>query len=248
MPHFIYSFFQTLTNIFLPNYCLLCRLTPTTFGLCRACMQSLPWQHAACPCCAEPMLENVLCGQCLQHEHSYDQIIAPLRYEHAMRYFISQFKFHERLIVANVLSALLIQHLKTRQDFIRPDLLLPVPLHSARLRMRGFNQALELAKPLARALNIPLHRTRLYKKQASVAQSLLDFKTRQKNIKNVFGLKHSVLGKHIGIVDDVVTTASTVNEIAKLLKQQGATRVSVFAIARTASRGNQQTLIGDFMN
>ena len=236
MYSFTHTFFQTLTHIFLPSYCLLCKLTPATDGLCSACIQSLPWQQASCPCCAQPMLENRLCGQCLQREHYYDQIIAPLRYERAMRYFVNQFKFHERLIVAHLFSTLLIQHLKMRHDFLLPDLLLPVPLHSTRMRMRGFNQALELAKPLAATFKIPLHRTLLYKKHASVAQSLLDFKTRKKNIKKLFGLKYSVLGKHVGIVDDVVTTGSTVNEIAKLLKQNGATRVSVFAIARTAMK------------
>jgi len=234
MLNFFHPFCQTLTHIFLPNYCLLCKLTPSDCGLCEACTASLPWQQHSCPCCAAPMLEDILCGQCLQHEHSYDQIIVPFRYEHAMRYFINQFKFHERLIVARLLSILLTQHLKTRHDFIVPDLLLPVPLHKTRIRKRGFNQALELAKPLSKVLHIPVHHTLLYKKQASMAQSLLDFKARQKNIKKLFGLKHAVMGKHIGIVDDVVTTGSTVNEIAKLLKQNGAMRVSVFAIARTA--------------
>lgn len=236
MQHLFKLLRHTATAVFLPHYCLLCRLTETEMGLCADCIKSLPWQEIVCPRCAQPMTESILCADCLQHDIFYDQIIAPLRYEQAMRYLISQFKFHERLVCANLLSDLFIQHIKTRTDFIQADLLVPVPLHKLRLRERGFNQALEMSKQFARAFNIPLQRTILYKKQASVAQSSLDFKSRKKNIKNRFGLKHAVTGKHIAIVDDVVTTGSTVNEIAKLLKQNGATYVSVWAIARTVMK------------
>lgn len=233
MQHLIKLLRHTATAIFLPHYCLLCRLTETQLGLCTSCIRDLPWQEIVCPLCAQPMTENILCADCLQQDIFYDQIIAPLRYEYTIRYLISQFKFHERLVCANLLSDLFIQHINNRTHFIKPDLLIPVPLHTSRLRERGFNQALEMSKRFARILNIPLQRSLLYKKQASAAQSSLDFKSRKKNIKNRFELKHAVTGKHIAIVDDVVTTGSTANEIAKLLKQNGATRVSVWAIART---------------
>jgi ComF family protein len=228
---------RTLFTLFLPSCCLLCKLTSTDIGLCQACVQSLSWQIYACPRCAAPMLENILCGQCLGTSHHCDQIIAPLRYEGSVRYIIHQFKFQEKLVFARLLSALLKQHIQTRTDFVVPDLLLPVPLHPARIRERGFNQALELAKPLAKAWGIPMYSRLLYKKYPSVAQSLLGFKARKKNMKNVFALHRLVSAQHVGIVDDVVTTASTVNEVAKLLKQHGVARVSVFAVARATRAG-----------
>jgi ComF family protein len=227
---------QTVSAIFLPHYCLLCGLMPTTDGLCFACEEALPWQQTVCPQCAQPMPENILCGDCLRYKHCYDQIIAPLRYEQTVRYLITQFKFHEQLICADLLSVLLIKHLSAHPDFVQPDLLLPVPLHRVRMKHRGFNQALELSKSLAAALSIPLDRKILYKKEDSAPQSSLDFKTRKKNIKNRFGLSGKVAGLHVAIIDDVVTTGSTVNEIAALLKQNGALRVSVYAVARTVRR------------
>jgi ComF family protein len=174
-----------------------------------------------------------ICGRCLRHDFSYDFIIAPLRYESTLRYLITQLKFHQKLACANLFSTLIMKALAHDQNFIKPEILLAVPLHTKRICYRGFNQALEIAKPLAAALQIPLHRNLLYKKQASLPQSALNFKQRETNLRNIFALRYPIQYRHVGLVDDVVTTGNTVNEVAKLLKAQGVKCVSVFAVART---------------
>ena len=225
---------KTLANIFLPHYCLLCKLEPTTFGLCTACESNLPWQLISCPKCATAMTAATICGRCLTHDFAYDRIIAPLRYESTLRYLITQLKFHQQLACAHLFSTLIIKALQRDQNLIKPEILLAVPLHAQRSCHRGFNQALEIAKPLAAALKIPIQRNLLYKKQASLPQSDLNFKQRETNLNNVFALRYPIKYSHVGLVDDVVTTGSTVNEIAKLLKTHGVERVSVFAVARTS--------------
>lgn len=224
---------QKFSQFLLPNYCLLCQVNFAPDGLCEACEAELPWQQACCPICAEPLEVSLLCGRCLNHLPNFDQAIAPLCYEGAVKQLITQLKFSEKLACANVLASLLIKHLSQDKQFIKPDLLLPVPLHAKRIQERGFNQALEIAKPLAKALNIPLKHHFLYKKIFTLPQVGQSFAARKKNLKNSFALRGKLVGQHLGLVDDVMTTGSTVNEIAKLLKAQGAARVTVFAVART---------------
>lgn len=220
-------------HLFLPNDCLLCHLHFAPNGLCKVCEEELPWQKNACPCCAEPLDVSFLCGHCLASPPAFDLAIAPLRYESAMRFLVTQLKFHEKLCCANLFAHFILKHLSMLENFHQPDLLLPVPLHAKRIQERGFNQALEIAKPLAKALRIPLARNLLIKKISTLPQVGQSYKLRKKNLKNVFALRKTVEGKHIGVVDDVMTTGATVNEIAKLLKANGAVRVTVFAVART---------------
>jgi ComF family protein len=229
----MFGCWQKCSQFLLPNYCLLCQVNFAPHGLCEACEAELAWQQACCPICADPLEISLPCGRCLNHPPNFDQAIVPLHYQGAVQQLITQLKFSEKLSCANVLSHLMIKHLIQDKNFIKPDLLLPVPLHAKRIQERGFNQALEIAKPLAKALKIPFERHLLFKKIFTMPQVGQTFAVRKKNLKNSFALRKALAGKHVGIVDDVMTTGSTVNEIAKLLKAQGATRVTVLAVART---------------
>ena len=203
-------------------------------GLCCECeMRSLPWQSTVCLKCAQAVpLPDSVCGKCLKNNAAYDQIIAPFRYESSIKYLIKQFKFHEQLQYGYVLADLLGKSLINHPHFQKPEILLPVPLHYQRLKKRGFNQAAEIAKRLAVKLNITLHKNLLKKTIPTLPQSEQNFSERKKNIRHAFSWEKNFLFDHVAIVDDIVTTGSTVNEIALLLKQQGIKKVSVFAVAR----------------
>ncbi len=227
-------FSQKFSSLFLPNTCLLCGLYPSEHGICQACENDLPWQTFYCPQCAEPMAHSTLCGRCLKDAYPFDQAYIPFRYEGAIKSLITELKFHEKLLVGDLLAHLLINYFNAHTHFILPDYLLPVSLHPKRLQERGFNQALEISKRLSKVWKIPLLRHPLKKVFHTLPQSGQSKKARQKNLHGVFKFKGDLTGKHVGLVDDVVTTGSTASEIAQVLKHAGAKRVTIIAVARTA--------------
>ena len=117
-----------------------------------------------------------------------------------------------------------------------PDLLLSVPLHRRRLRQRGYNQALELARPLAQALHVPLRHDRLQRRRHTGAQTELDAVSRRRNVRGAFAVREGVaLPAHVAILDDVMTTGATLAECARVLRRAGVARVDVWALARAPS-------------
>ena len=152
-----------------------------------------------------------------------------------MPLLVAGLKFHDRLAGGRLLGELLARHLLVRGGPL-PELILPIPLHPRRLRQRGFNQALELALPLGRRLGVPLDRHSCRRNRATQPQTELDLKQRRRNLRNAFALAGPLPARHIALVDDVVTTGSTSNELARLLKRAGAERVEVWAAARAVSR------------
>lgn len=126
----------------------------------------------------------------------------------------------------------MIEYIERQQPFM-PNLLLPVPLHRRRLKDRGYNQALEIARPLARYFQLDISSGLCRRTENTAAQSGLNRKAREKNLRHAFSLMEDVTGRHITLVDDVVTTGTTVAELARCLKRGGATRVDVWAVART---------------
>jgi ComF family protein len=131
-----------------------------------------------------------------------------------------------------VLAELLTKFIK-ENDIELPDVIMPVPLHPSRLRERGFNQALELAKPIGREFDIPIDTKSCKRIKATATQSTLDKKIRIKNMRGAFEIVQPLDCKHLVLIDDVVTTGTTVNELAKILKANGVQRVDVWALART---------------
>jgi ComF family protein len=143
-------------------------------------------------------------------------------------------KYRQRLSHGRVLGELLAQSLALKRTEPWPELLIPVPLSESRYRERGFNQASELAKQLQRALSIPLRADILDRKRATREQAGLDRFGRRKNVRNAFALGGPLNAKHVAIVDDVVTTGSTANEIARVLRRAGAEKIEVWAVARAS--------------
>jgi ComF family protein len=218
-----------------PPRCVLCgQAGQPGLDLCAGCEADLPINDAACSQCAEPLAgaigRSLLCGACLRRMPPF-QCCAAFRYAYPVDRLIQGLKYRRRLAYGRVLGQLLARRLMTR-DGALPQLIVPVPLGTRRYRERGYNQARELALPIHHALGLPLRSDLIVRRRETLEQAALDRKQRRKNIRDAFALTGALPSRHIAIVDDVVTTGSTVTELAKLLRRAGAERVEVWAVAR----------------
>lgn len=225
-------------RLLLPPRCLLCGAAGADGrDLCAGCAADLAPNVLPCPRCALPLPAPApLCGECLVRAPPFERAWAPFVYGHPLDLLEMRFKFEADLAAGCVLSWLM----AGRAPFDapeRPDLLIPVPLHAARLRERGYNQALELARPLARAFAIPLRDDVLLRTRATPPQTGLDAKTRRRNLRGAFAVvPAAVLPDHVALADDVMTTGATLRECARVLRRAGVARVDVWALARAPGR------------
>ena len=252
--------FQLLQRWLLPYHCVLCHQTSDQHrDLCTTCQASLPYLVHCCKQCAAPLPTGERCGACLKKPPCFDRTFALFRYEAPINQWITQLKFHRNLRNARLLSELFLEkHLASplirgdreglknlkntnptdllfsgeERQATTPDLIIPVPLHPKRLRQRGFNQALELARLLAKQVNVPLDKHRCKRVRHTQAQSSIPAKQRHTNLKRAFQCCGQV-PRHVAIVDDVITTGHTVNELSRILRQAGCQQIDVWAIART---------------
>lgn len=221
-----------------PPACPLCD-APLEAGqnLCAACAAQLPWISHACRQCGRALESDsgALCGRCLRRPPAYDGVFAPLAYKEPVDRLIAEFKFRGRLSHALMLSKLMIEAADAHQR-TPPELFLPVPLHPRRLRERGYNQAHELARLLGRHYSIKADPYSLKRERNTEAQMRLPARQRLRNVRGAFRLRRSrQLPESVAIVDDVMTTGATVNEIAMLLRRAGVTRIEVWALARAGT-------------
>lgn len=228
----VYNCINNILSLIYPDHCQLCG-APTIEGLCVGCRQELPHNRHACRQCGLPLALEVdsVCGSCQRRPPAVDRSLIPFLYAAPVDRLIGQFKFSAKLPQGRLLSRLLEQHLERQTSM--PDLLIPVPLHPARLRQRGFNQALELAQPLSHQFGIPIDHRSCRRILQTRPQRELKKQQRKRNIRGAFQVNGPLTASHVALVDDVVTTGSTVNELAKRLKLAGVTRVDVWAVART---------------
>ena len=218
----------------LPAHCLLCgRNGDRRRDLCDACAADLLRNRICCPRCALPLKAPApLCGECLQREPPFAAAQVPFVYASPLDQLLMRLKFGRSLAAGRVLSELWLDVLHHEAPPL-PAALVPVPLHSQRLRERGYNQALELARPLARALGIPLRLDIVRRSRDTAAQSDLDAIERRRNLSGAFDIvDNAALPTHVALVDDVMTTGTTLRECAKTLRRAGVERVDVWALAR----------------
>lgn len=211
--------------------CILCGVGTHKGLICKDCDAELPRLPVAlCPVCSLPSPQGDVCGQCLRHPPNFDHAIAAFRYAFPMDRLIQELKYRERLILVDHLADAL-----ALRATLYPDLLVALPLHPARLRERGFNQSLLLARRIARQLDIPLLTDVCERVRDTPPQSGLPWKERGKNMRQAFSCKADgrLKGKHIAIIDDVMTTGASTGELARELKLAGAREVSVWVVART---------------
>lgn len=220
-----------------PPSCLLCGDSGARgLDLCAACFADLPWNRRPCPRCAAPLppdAEDQLCGNCIKTLPAWDDAKSPLAYAYPLDRLIQRFKFDGDLAAGRMLGGLLAEYLAASGG-TRPDCVLPVPLHPIRLKERGFNQAVELARPVGRRLGIPLHLGLCERVRVTEVQSKLDAAERKKNLKDAFAVRQSLDGAHVALLDDVVTTGATVEALTRALKDAGAARVTFWSLARAA--------------
>ncbi|QNP39448.1 ComF family protein [Lysobacter solisilvae (ex Woo and Kim 2020)] len=223
-----------------PSRCQVCT-APGLEGLdlCAACADALPWNHTACPRCALPLPAAETCGDCLRRATALarrgrvpalDRVHAGFVYAAPVDRLLPRFKFHRDLAAGALLSQLLAE---STAGLPRPDALVPVPLHRARLRRRGYDQALELARPLACALDLPLRVDLLQRLRATAPQSELSAAARRRNLRGAFAVApHAPLPARVALVDDVMTTGATLHAAADALKRAGVQHVEAWVCAR----------------
>jgi ComF family protein len=226
----------------LPQTCLLCgSATPLDktssrqnelldVPLCAPCANDLPQLlKPGCPCCALPTSDGGRCGACLRHPPHFDATQAAWRYAFPLDRLVHLLKYQHRLSVTNIFIDAL-HHMPP--PLADADLMLAVPLSKQRLQQRGFNQALEIARPLARRMQLPLLTSVCERVRDTTAQARLPWKERQKNIRAAFECHMDLSGRRIIVVDDVMTTGATLDEFARILKRQGAAAVGNWVVAR----------------
>ena len=233
----VYNWLKFIQSRIYPQDCLICGARgdfPTRF--CPPCYLSLPFNHHACPVCALPLPPGAAhgsrCGHCLDKKLPYRSTTTALLDAPPVSRLIGGLKFHQQLYLTAPLAQLLINRLGKLSD--PPEFILPVPLHPRRLRERGFNQALELGRTLAKHYGIPLERGLASRNRHTRAQSDLSGQARHRNLRHAFRVRGCVKGARLAILDDVITTGTTIAELSNTLKKAGAKQIEVWALARTA--------------
>lgn len=221
-----------VADLLMPQECFVCGSLAGGEAVCAPCRAELP-NHpaAACPVCAEPTGGGGICGRCQRRRPSFDATRAVFDYAFPVHTMLHALKYGHRLALADFFAAELTRLAADLR--LQADVILPMPLHPRRLAERGFNQAVELARPLARAVGLPLELGAVRRVRNTVAQVDLDREARLRNPRGAFTCGASMQGLRIAVVDDVMTTGATLDELARVLKQQGAAWVGNFVVART---------------
>jgi ComF family protein len=249
---------QALPAALWPPHCLLCgEAGAGGRDLCAECAAALPWNRGVCRRCAlpaascgralgpdafpdentgpqGPTTEETVCSECREHPPPYTTTFAAFRYAFPLDRLVPRFKFHADLAAGRLVAQLLGDALAgagVATRAARPDAVVPLPLHRARLRERGDDQALELARPLARRFALPLRTDVLRRTRATVAQTGLHARERRRNLRGAFAVA-AALPAHVALVDDVMTTGATLAEAARVLRAAGVARVDVWVAAR----------------
>jgi len=221
----------------LPQACALCADRSGNAMLCAPCMNALPPLPPVCPICARPSPGSAVCGACLKRQPKFAATLAACAYAFPLDRLVQALKYEHRLALAEPLGdALAAAALRRPASQDRPDALIAVPLAAARQRERGFNQSIEIARVVARRTGLPLV-TGLVRTGNAPAQATLPWAQRRRNVRGAFACRTSFAGRHVAIVDDVMTTGATLEAAAAVLLQSGAARVDAWVVARTLPPG-----------
>jgi ComF family protein len=210
--------------------CLLCGAFAGTNLVCDACERDLPRLGAHCERCAVPLPQAGLCGNCRAHAPAFDRALAVFEYRFPVDRLVQRFKYSADLACGRWLARELARSCALEP---RPDLVFAPPLSRGRLRSRGFNQALELARHVGRQLGVRCVVRGLHKNFDTAPQPGLGRRARRAKLRGAFACTVALRGARVALVDDVMTTGATADALAAVLKRAGAAEVSVWAVART---------------
>lgn len=217
----------------LPVICTLCnQFHKGKLAVCYACIEFMPRLGPTCQYCAYPLPDAhyLICGQCIKKPPHFDRSFIAYQFVEPLRSLLHQFKYQNGLYLSSFLSHLILQSLPTQSN--KPQCLIPVPMHPQRIRQRGFNQAAILARSLAKKLQLPCDFISCQKVINTAPQASLDGEQRQKNLRRAFSTP-KLPYQHVALIDDLLTTGATANELALTLKKTGVQQVDVWCCART---------------
>lgn len=220
-------------NLRLPSICILCnQFHKNALAVCFKCIELIQHLGPTCQQCSYPIFDTsyALCGQCVLKPPCFDRVIVAYPFEEPLRSLLHDFKYHEGLYLASFLCELMLRAWFAQSNMTQ--CLIPVPMHPKKLRVRGYNQAAVLTKRLAEKLGCPYDLTSCKKIINTRPQAQLDSEERQKNLQGSFSIDPLPF-EHVTVIDDLLTTGSTANELAKALKKSGVKRVDIWCCART---------------
>jgi ComF family protein len=228
----VYQCLLNMQHWLVPRACAGClgRAGPDR-DFCPGCERSLPVIGPACPRCALPLAASpeVACGRCQRQPPPFERTLALFRYEDPIRGLIQDLKYSGQLHLARLFGDLMAVRLASLPA--RPDRIIPMPLHPSRLRERGFNQSVEIARPVARRLDVPLDYDALTRIRATTPQTALPLDQRRRNVRGAFQAFATLAGKRVALIDDVMTSGHTAAAAAAALRKAGAA-VEVWIVAR----------------
>ncbi len=203
----------------------------SALAICTDCLHDLPWHtQEHCPQCGLLSTGNQVCGHCLTSSPAFDATQALFRYEYPLDAMLQCYKYGRQLTMADIFGELMIQRLPASA---RPDVIIPMPLHPQRLQERGFNQAVEIGRMVAKRLQLPLDIQSCSRIKPAPPQVSLPLKERVKNMRNAFACNKKLDGLRVALLDDVMTTGASLNALASTVKSAGAAHVECWTIART---------------
>lgn len=219
----------------MPQACFVCAAPAADRVLCATCSAALPAVASeCCPRCAIDCPGGAVCGRCLSHPPRFDATRAVFRYAFPVSELVQAYKFQARFGVGRYFA----ERLLAAAAGLQVDAVIAAPLHPHRLASRGFNQAVLLAEPVARALGAPLLRDAVRKVRRVAPQAGLTLDERQRNLRGAFAAQRRFDGMRVLVIDDVMTSGTTLDELAGALKAAGAARVEALVVARTPAGPN----------
>lgn len=231
LPAWLTHLLSKTLNHWLPHSCFLCGASSQQ-ALCGACLHDLNWQEQGCIRCAAQLIgsDNNICGQCLIQPPPFQRLYTVFDYDYPLDNLIKAAKYQANLAILQLLGDLMATHLSP--DCL-PDGIIAVPMHPIDLRRRGYNQALELARIIAKQLQRPLQVNACQCTRRKQPQARLSYQARLHNVRGLFQVQSlPAHWQHVAIVDDVVTTGATVRELSQTLLHAGVQQVDVWCCAR----------------
>lgn len=225
------SWVDDAIRLLAPERCLWCGSDGAVGGACEGCKADLPWNRVACPRCAQPMPVVATCAKCLKRPPAFDSAWTAFVHVEPVRRGVHRLKYGAQFEQSRVLGRLMGRQAAARGETL-PDLLIPVPLPRRRLFLRGYNQAQELARAVSRACGIPVDAGAAVLVRSPGDQIGQTAAQRRRNLRGAFRIEQDLGGRHVALIDDVMTTGATLDALARAARRAGAARIEAWALAR----------------